>query len=76
MIKTHSLEQLRKHLTMYIERMNEDQLIKLYQFTSQLIGDKLSDLITKDWESGQVNPKKIINAVKEHRQKYPYISND
>jgi hypothetical protein len=72
MIKTHSLEQLRKHLTTHIESMNEEQLIKLYQFTSQLTGDKLSDLITQDWESGQVNPEKIVNAIKEHRQKYPY----
>jgi hypothetical protein len=55
--------------------MNEEQLIKMYQFTSQIIGDKLSELISLDWESGQVSTVKIINALKEYRQRYPYNTN-
>jgi hypothetical protein len=65
-------EKLRQHLKENIERMNAEQLMRMYQFMAQLYGEELSEKITQDWESGQVTREKIEAAIREHRAQHPY----
>jgi hypothetical protein len=72
MLTQNSVELLRKHLIASVEQMKEEQLLKVYQFTAQLLGEELSEMITEEWISGQVNREKLVEAIRDHREKYPY----
>jgi hypothetical protein len=68
----NTIEQLKENISVTLSKLDQEELLKVYQLTSQLLGERLSKEVSEKWKSGNINSDILNNAILEHRKKYPY----
>lgn len=63
-----TLKELRSELHKQVEKLQKDQLVEVYRFISNIIGQKLMKAMSEEG----LSRNEIQDAIDKHRQKHPY----
>ncbi|MGH7494196.1 MAG: hypothetical protein ACREOO_17620 [bacterium] len=65
-------KELKSQLFLKLDQLNREQLLLIHHYASRLIGENLTDAVTRDWEMGVGSRASLQKAIEEHRLKNPY----
>jgi hypothetical protein len=68
----NTIEQLKENISITLSKLDQEELLKVYQLTSQLLGERLSREVSGKLKNGKISNEMLNEAIKQHRRKYPY----